>query len=183
MRNLTRSLLLGTASLAMSVAAVDGVMLDDAEAGSLTCGASTCSASTTFGPHLTDISDTLDLPYFNSGIGTLRSVSIKLTGTVYASGTAHLTSFTTLATATAKVSVSSNLTFGSLPDFGTTSFLVIPTQAVLTFTSPSAQHYTNAVTTNTATLTTSGAAISDFIGGVGNSFGFSVTSRLSTTIL
>ena len=83
MNNLTRSLLLGTVSLAVSAFAVDMALLQEAEAGALSCSAGSCTATNTTGILPTDFSGvTIGLPLFNSSLGTLNSVSITLNGYV-----------------------------------------------------------------------------------------------------
>jgi hypothetical protein len=76
----TRTLLLGTASLLISAAAAN---------------AATLSYSESFGPSSTNwngVSQSVSVPYFNSGLGTLTAVSLELIETTTSSGTVKNTS-------------------------------------------------------------------------------------------
>jgi hypothetical protein len=178
MTKLTRSLLLGTVSLAVSTAAVDTLFMEEAEAG-LTCSGNTCSATVTAAPALTEIDETLHLPYFNSTKGTLDSVSIKLGGTIAASGTISAT--VSVGTATYHVHTTSSLTFGSLPDFGNAT-TVLKTGGVTgsTTVTGSIPYYPSSKT-GSSTVHDSGVAIADYVGGA-SSFAFTVTSSTTDSI-
>jgi PEP-CTERM motif len=91
MKNMTRSLLLGTVSLAVCTLAVDTIAMQDAQAGLLNCTGGSCTYSTTTGIQPTEFSGvTLALPLFNSSLGTLNSVSIVLQGYVDVETGSHI---------------------------------------------------------------------------------------------
>lgn len=81
MKNVMRSLLLGTVAVMASEGAIDLGLMEEAHAG-LTCSNGTCTATLDTGVLSTELDTSLSLPLFNSSIGTLQSVTIKLTGSV-----------------------------------------------------------------------------------------------------
>jgi hypothetical protein len=99
MNRMTRSLLFGTVSLAVTTAAADLAFTSPAVAGTESFSAYYPSSST-FATTPWDGSETVSLPLFNSGLGTLTGVTVELLETVQTYGSVQNTALTAGHTAT-----------------------------------------------------------------------------------